>query len=52
MPDNTTKGSNETINSVQEDDEKQYHEEPATPVQPASGEVKPKPASESAKNSK
>jgi len=52
MSDNSKKNQEETIEVGQQMDDKQPHEDPATPIKPATDEDKPKPASESAKNSK
>jgi hypothetical protein len=52
MEDKTTQKQDETSQSKEQDKENQYHQEPATPIKPASDEVKPKPANESTKNSK
>jgi len=51
MPDTTITDTKEQTKDILQQDEKQYPEDPATPVAPDS-EEKLEPASESAKNSK
>jgi hypothetical protein len=52
MADTTENKTEETKPEISQDKDKQHHEEPATPIPPASDEVRPIPASESTKNSK
>jgi hypothetical protein len=52
MADNTTNKAEDTKPDTAKDQDRKHHEEPATPIKPASKEVKPVPANESTKNSK
>jgi hypothetical protein len=52
MSDNTNQQNDQTKQPSQQEQEKKHHEESATPIKPATDEVKAVPASESTKNSK
>jgi hypothetical protein len=52
MEDNNSKTPEETNKDKQQEQDRKHHEEPATPIKPASEEVRAIPANESTKNSK